>query len=384
MRNEIYQRVFSDMKEIFPEKPWLAVMERNGQPMFATMDISILFSNSVSYGLYLLDHKKIEELDQYEYDCVLESLAFCWTSIAFLKKINSSKIEKYKKRIYASFSNSSDLLSLKFEMLVFSMVSSKYEVDIKDGDVGSDTYDFLVHQNERSIKLECKSFTYDKSLIIKANAANKLLTDIIANIHKDTNSKNILFCSTIEIKNKISDKLDSVKLSNIINQCMKGGVPEINEFYTLHVDKIDISNLTDDEVEAKFAKINYGVEIACMTSIRNNDGNLFCVKICVSNIDYFVDELRKVIQKAFKNQIKDGNSSLALFFSNTELFRLIETNLKFKSMVSKILDKENVNSLILVTNLFAEELQSFPFIGYALSIKEYLSSSKYSAKLITT
>ena len=53
-------------------------------------------------------------------------------------------------------------------------------------------------------------------------------------------------------------------------------------------------------------------------------------------------------------------------------------------MVSKILDKENVNSLILVTNLFAEELQSFPFIGYALSIKEYLSSSKYSAKLITT
>ncbi|MGK3371363.1 hypothetical protein [Citrobacter youngae] len=370
-KKEMYELNYQYLVNKFPKRPWLKAINKLG----VNAKINKLYDYYISYGLWLYDCKGLEQLDEYESYAVSEALFYSSKLIEFYESLDTTKKNAFYKRWEAAFSGPNDMRAITFELFVFyTLINYGWNVICKDDQFSGDTYDYLISKQNTSIQVECKSFAYDKGLIISADDAQKLLTMINNSLKiKHQSPTNELIVVTVDILKKIPD--NSTELSNLIsNICSaieKNDGSQNPEFKVRTKTFSDVININEDINELP-SPPTQGINLGCLLSEANGNSSRVCLELETRASNPFWREFEKVCRDAAKRQLKKNKPSiLAIHFSNVESLDLITKDPRFISKKDQIFDQQHLIKMVLISNTHVYEDTDFPYTYLQPILKEF-------------
>ncbi|MBG6246742.1 hypothetical protein CS369_22200 [Candidatus Symbiopectobacterium sp. 'North America'] len=164
-REDMYDTTYKRLLQYFPEKPWQeAILKLGSNP-----PIHRLGENLISYGLYLCESKRFDEYDEYDRNAVADAILYSEKLMDFYDELHENKKNPFKSRWKAVFYVANDMRALTFEIFVYySLQSYDWSVESKDDSTSGETYDYLASRKDNVVQVECKSFAYNKGLLINA------------------------------------------------------------------------------------------------------------------------------------------------------------------------------------------------------------------------
>lgn len=370
-RKEMYHATYSHLLQRFPEKPWQEALSKLG----SNPPIHRLGENLISYGLCLWELKRFDEHDEYERNAVAEAILYNAKLIEFYEALQPDKKASFKARWKAAFGAASDMRALAFEIFVYySLKNYDWDVECKDDHVSGETYDYLASKKEHDIQVECKSFAYDKGLIINAGEASNLASGILKSWSiTNQNPKGELCIVTV----KVSEKLprNPVALSKFCTEiCIN-----INKGLDFHGDKFsitiqrhfDVADIQGD-ISSVLPVESNDIELQCIVSMPEGGNSRTCLRITTTASNAFWREFEKVCKDAAKKQLKqDMPAALVVHISNIESMKAILNDYRFAAKRNNIFNQQHLVSMVLISNSAIYEQDEYPFLFLSPIIKEF-------------
>lgn len=382
-KKDTYFMTYNRLVHYFPDKPWIDVLAKLEKNQIGYDFIE----NTIPYSLCLLENKEFEHLDIYEHNIVANTILYMSQLINFYETIALDK-KKYISRWNASFYAASDMRALLFEIFVYYALKNKnWSIEVKDDDMSGNTYDYLALKHDEIVQIECKSFAYDKGLIINSTEALNLRHFILKSLDplriKYKNTEKELFIITLKINKKIQvDSKFLAELSLEINEkiylaenyeCDKYSI-NIQQYTDVYDINSDISSILPLETD--------DIELECLVSGSQENQNRFCLRITTIFSNNFWREFEKVSKDAAKNQLhQDKPASIIIHTPNNEIFKAIINDKRFIAKRNNIFNQNHLVSMVLITNTMANQNNEYPYLYVSPIIKEFINeNSKFTLK----
>ena len=383
-KKELFDNIYTNLLSIFPEKPWLKII--NSLPHNASAQM--LSEYKISYGLHIFENKSEKESDYYERQYVLDSLVFISLFLKTFNLAGESERETMRLRMQAAFSQRSEMESFLFELFIFWMIKNNgYEITHEDGLNGDGFYDFLLKDGKNRIQIECKSFTYDKGLLLKGPIANILGQRLFHELDKlklDNIPANTFVCYTIEILETIPDSENGkAELIDQICESLRANRYDINSRFKIHVEiNNNIPNIAEEDSCVNLPTDSNGIEVFRADSIPSENHGILSLRITTRIKDSFFSNFENLCKKAAKKQLPSNRPScIAVHLYNMESLTKLVHSKRFDHKIMSIFKSRHVVSLLIVYGITVCETDEYPYFIFYYSSREILNENTIFSNL---
>ncbi|EPY9203223.1 hypothetical protein ACXHVK_002809 [Morganella morganii] len=366
-KEDTYNYIYKQLLQCFPEKPWEKVITKLGN----NPPIHKLAENIISFGLHLYETKKLIECDEYDRNSVADALCYCNLLMGFYYNLDNNKREPFKARWNAAFDVASDMRALLFEIFVYSYFQFfSWNVESKDDQTSGETYDFLARKKNKEIQVECKSFAYDKGLLINALEAKDLASEILTRCSiKNLNPKKELHIVTVHICKKLSENPDAI--SEICAHIDSGQDFSNDRFSVSFKRHNDVDDISEDISSILPVKSEH-IELQCLVSYPRDNNSRYCLRITTAESNSFWREFEKICNDAAKKQLKkDKPAVLTIHISNIESIESILKDARLMGKINNIFNHPHIVSIIFISNTSIYHQDEHPYFLFQPYIKEF-------------
>ncbi|AUG07937.1 hypothetical protein [Pseudomonas sp. S09G 359] len=369
-RKDLYNAVYDRLTIFFPEQPWIKAIEKYGNnPPAHTLGESF-----ISYGLFIFHTKGLDSCDEYDRNALAEAFFYTQKILELYNRIEASKKAHYKARFKAAFEASNDMRALAFETFVyFTLVHYGWNVDCKDDRDAGETYDYLACRDENRVEVECKSFSYDKGLVISSGEAQKLASGILNNFTATyEQSKKQLSIVTIKVIEKLpQNPVMLAKVCTEICEHISSGQNIQREKYSVttevHFDVPDIPNGAPSIIPVKSSDM----ELLCMMPQTTSDDSVTCLRITTISTNASWREFEKTCKDAAKKQLTKVNPGvIVVHVSNLDAISAMLRDGRLRLKINNIFNQPHLVEIILVSNSGVYERDKYPY----LELRPYIRS----------
>ncbi|EGQ8410692.1 hypothetical protein GTP43_10230 [Vibrio cholerae] len=373
-KTAILRGSYQKLVKIFPDKPWnLSISKLNKTKSATIIELSEYY---IAYGVALWgEGKYFNEPNEYDVMAMNEALFYCGKIMEYADSLEEVNKDKLLARFKAAFGQPNDMRALVFEVFMYySLGSFGYVVEPKDDDAMGETYDYLVNNGNKEIQVECKSFSYDKGLILSGEDAYELALNLLSEKLTLTNeSERNISVLTVELTSESLMYINKKKvLARKIVDSLNAGEYSTNEFnlYLESFDDVDDINDIDSWIKLPIKK--RGIEIATVASMPDGMSNRICLLITTPINNSFLRNFEKICNKAAKKQLGDTKpSSIAIHFSNYEsLYESCINSSQFNNKINLLFKQKHIISVLFVSNISVYEEERFPFFSLAPRFEE--------------
>lgn len=372
-RKDVCYAIYTRLLKHFPEKPW----EKSVLKLGKNPNVSKIGENLISYGLYLLEIKDFEKYDEYDHNAVSDATLYTAKMIEFYEELQPGEQASFKARWEAAFFASNDMRALSFEIFVYyALKSCGWDVEHKDNSTAGETYDYLASRRGGNIQVECKSFSYDKGLIINNKEASELANKILCSLSVENNEKEIHIIN-LKISKRLPD--DSVHLAELYTEICD----RVNSCHNFHDDRFSIAVCHHVDAPDMLGRVNSiipiksdEIEMLYIEPENRESKNRIILRITTVISNSFWREFEKICKDAVKNQFKKGMpATLLIHIYNLDSIKKIYGDDKFNNKIKNIFKHDNIYSVVLVSNTGVYEDADYPYLIFRPMIKEFYNNN---------
>lgn len=380
-RKEFLEYLYKILIAELPDKPWVSAFQKINRNTKRSPSIDILGENLISYGLHLWEARSSDVLDDYEDWAMANALYYCALFINLTKTVKPERRAELISKFKAAFMRPSSMRSIMVETFLFhAFRGMNYRVECKDDEIAKETYDFLVTKGNIQLQVECKSFAYDKGLVISSREAQELASLIIGRkpqLQREAEGE-VCFL-TIDILKEIGSSLEEREsLVDAIFQALNNQLDPLDERFKIHLEYAsNVENI--DEVDGPLIVpviAGDGSELATYVSAPDGRKSRFFLRIFARTADAFWREFEKVCKIAAAEQLNsDRPSSIVLHISNIDSLDRITKSPRFQPKLNNVFGKSHVVSVIFVSDIEARGRSTFPWLEFAPAIQEFQNNN---------
>lgn len=372
-REEMCHATYKRLLQYFPEKPWQEAISKLG----SNPPIHRLGENFISYGLYLCDAKKFDEYDDYDRNAVADAILYSGRLMDFYEELNDNKKNTFKARWEAAFYVANDMRALTFEMFVHDTLQiSGWSVESKDDSTSGETYDYLASRKDELVQVECKSFAYDKGLLINASEASSLASEILNKCSvKNRIPNNELCIVTVNICQKLPKNPGAIsKVSAEICEYIDSEQDFIGEKFSVNFQRYNDVFDIQGNISSVLPVTSEGIELQCIVSMPDGNKSRVCLRITTIANNAFWREFEKVCKDAAKNQLKKEKPAiLAIHASNIESMTSMLKDKRFPAKKDNIFKHPHIIGIVFISNTGVYEQNEYPYLFVMPHIKEFFN-----------